>query len=145
MNSSNKFLISVVIVIILVLGGAGFYILKQNQKAQIPNPQANQNKVLEDNKKLISEIGKLINLPFGEDPTVATVSDVSKLNNQPFFKNAQNGDKVLIYPIAKKAFLYSVTQKKVLDVAPFNVGTPSAQAVSSASPSAKITPKPTPK
>lgn len=79
---------------------------------------------------LVSKIGKLIELPQ-EQPTVATVTDVEKLRDQPFFANAQNGDKVLIFTNAKKAILYRPSANLIIDVAPVNIGqsaTPSGQA-----------------
>lgn len=69
-------------------------------------------------EKLVKEVGVLIELPPGEDPTVATVTDPNLLNGQEFFKNSTTGDKVLIYPKARKAFLYSPTKKKLIEVAP---------------------------
>ena len=77
---------------------------------------------LKDPKILIETVGKLIVLPVGEEPTIATVSDPTKLKDQPFFANAKEGDKVLIYQKAKQAYLYSVSQNKLIDVAPINVG-----------------------
>ncbi len=71
---------------------------------------------------LVAKISKLVVLPEGETPTVATVSDPAALKDQAFFANAQKGDKVLIYAQAKKAFLYSVTMNKIIDVAPLNIG-----------------------
>lgn len=105
---------------VLVLAGGGFYFYSQNQKSVANNPQA-------EVKKLVSEVGKLVDLPKGEDPTVATVTDISKLQGQAFFARAKNGDKVLIYSNAKKAILYDPQAKKVIDIAPINVGSPSAQ------------------
>ena len=71
---------------------------------------------------IVAEVGKLIVLPEGETPTVATVSDPNELKNQPFFANAKAGDIVLIYTNAKEAFLYDPTENKIVDVAPLNVG-----------------------
>lgn len=71
---------------------------------------------------LVVKVGKLVVLPEGETPTVATVSDPEALKDQPFFSKAQAGDKVLIYAEAKRAILYSVTMNKVIDVAPLNIG-----------------------
>jgi hypothetical protein len=71
---------------------------------------------------LVEAVGKLIVLPLGEEPTVATVSDPSKLKDQQFFAKAEVGDKVLIYQKAKQAYLYSVSQNKLIEVAPINVG-----------------------
>lgn len=58
----------------------------------------------------------------GEEPTIATITDREKLKDQAFFARAENGDKVLIYAQAKKAFLYSVKTGKVLEIAPVNIG-----------------------
>lgn len=129
---NQKFLIPVVAVLVLALAGGGYYFFNQYQKnqAQSANPQA---QTQEEVKRLVAEVGKLIELPQGEDPTVATVTDVSKLAGQPFFQRARNGDKVLIYTNARKAVLYSPGLKKVIDVAPVNIGTSSAH---TASPSA---------
>ena len=121
------------VVILLLVFGGGYYFY--SQKTSLSNPQDPKKQAQED-KKLIAEIGKLMELPAGENPTVATVTDITKLNNQPFFQKAKNGDKVLIYQNAQKAILYSTVSKKILNVAPFNVGSASAQ-VASSSPSIK--------
>jgi|SRR3989344_7360039 len=76
-------------------------------------------------QKLTEEVGKLIDLPIGEEPTVATITDITKLTKQDFFQKAENGDVVLIYSQAKKAYLYSPTLKKILDVQPINTASPS--------------------
>ena len=73
---------------------------------------------------LVARVGKLILLPTGETPTIATVSDPSKLADQPFFAKAKVGDKVLLYQNAKKAYLYDPVANKILEVAPINLGTP---------------------
>jgi hypothetical protein len=67
---------------------------------------------------LIERVGKLIVLPTGEEPTVATVSDPAKLKDQVFFANAKVGDKVLIYTKARKAYLYDPEGDILLEVAP---------------------------
>ena len=120
-------------VIILIILGIGGYFFYKNQTPQInPNdPQAAQQEV----RKLVEEVSKLIDLPIGEDPTVATVTDVEKLKGQAFFQKAKNGHKVLIYSNAKKAILYDPQAKRIIDIAPINIGSPSAQeATPSASP-----------
>lgn len=78
-------------------------------------------------KDFVAEVGKLIELPQGEEPVVATITDITKFVDQPFFQKAKNGDKVLIYATARKAILYDPKAKKVIDVAPINIGTQSAQ------------------
>lgn len=70
---------------------------------------------------LVAEVGALIRLPPDEAPTVATVSDPEKLREQAFFKNASEGDKVLIYTRSKKAILYSPSEKRIVEVANVNL------------------------
>ena len=74
-------------------------------------------------EQTIADVGKLLVLPQNETPSLATVSDPSKLQDQKFFANAKSGDKVLIYSLAKKAILYSPSLHKVVEVAPVNLGT----------------------
>ncbi len=74
-----------------------------------------------ETQSLVSKVNRLTVLPTGEQPTVATVSDVSKLSGQTFFANAKNGDKVLIYSQAKKAILYRPGEDKIINIAPLNV------------------------
>ena len=102
--------------------------------------------VVEANKleltNLVELVGKLIILPTGEEPTLATVSDPEKLKDQAFFKNAVLGDKVLIYAAAKKAILYSPSRGKIIEVAPVNLNAP--QPNSTQLPLSTSTPNPTP-
>lgn len=73
-------------------------------------------------QKVIAKVSRLIVLPEGETPTMATVTDLEKLKNQPFFSKAQIGDKVFIYASAKKAILYDPVNNKIVEVAPLNIG-----------------------
>ncbi len=85
----------------------------------------------EDAQKLVAEVSKLILLPQGETPTVATVTDPEKLSSQPFFLNAKKGDKVLIFTSARKAVLYDPVENKIIEVAPISIGQTSTAAGSS--------------
>lgn len=102
------------IILVLILSSLYFYFQYQKTKELLQNPQ----QVTKDQtKKLLDTIGKLIELPK-EEPTIATVTDKNKLNSQSFFKNADNGDKVLIFMAAKKAILYRPSINKIIEVMP---------------------------
>lgn len=73
-------------------------------------------------KVLTGQIGKTIQLP-DEDPTLATVNDVSKLKSQEFFRNAENGDKVLIFSNSGRALLYRPSTKKVIEYSKVDLNT----------------------
>src|SRR5690606_1734825 len=66
------------------------------------NDESAEEKALQKQKATIEKVGKLIDLPKGEEPTIAIVKDKKALNDQPFFDKAKDGDTVLIYAIAKK-------------------------------------------
>ena len=113
------------VAMILVVSGAlatAYYFYSQYQKSQqlLKNPsQAAQ----EEATALKTAVGVLMELPQGEEPTVATVSDTDKLKDQTFFARAVNGDKVLIYTQAQKAILYRPSINRIIEVAPVNVAT----------------------
>lgn len=81
------------------------------------------NKVAQDEiTKLVAQVSKLMVLPEGEIPTLATVSNPDKLKDQAFFAKAKTGDKVLIYTNAKRVILYNPESKRIVEVAPINIG-----------------------
>ncbi len=69
-----------------------------------------------DVQQITNQVSKFMDLP-SEAPTLATVNDVSKLKGQEFFKNAQNGDKVLIFSNSGRALLYRPSSKHVVEYA----------------------------
>lgn len=115
------FLVLLILSPFIAAGSATFYYYHKYQEAKrlVNNPSlATQTEV----NALVTKIGKLIELPTDETPTVATVSDIDKLKDQPFFKNSINSDKVLIYIQNKKAILYRPALNKIIEVAPVNTG-----------------------
>jgi len=68
----------------------------------------------------VVKVGKSISLP-DEKPIVASVADLDKLAGQPFFKNAKEGDKVLIYANSKKVILYRSEEERVVEVGAINI------------------------
>jgi hypothetical protein len=114
----RKPILVALIALILIFAGATVY-----SRWQYADLKANPQKtVQEEVQTLINKVNRLIVLPTGETPTVATVSDPSKLKGQPFFANAKAGDKVLIYANSKKAILYDPQQDIIVEVAPVNIG-----------------------
>ena len=106
------------VVVVLVLGGAIYYYLAKESNLTVSTSSSEQ-----EIAALILKVGELIILPEGESPTVATVTNPELLRNQPFFANAKNGDKVLIYTRARKAILYNPASNKIVEVAPINFET----------------------
>lgn len=98
-----------------------FYYFNKYQAAQsaLQNPTQYAQ---EEARLMKAKVGKLIELPADEEPTIATVTDADRLRDQPFFTNSQNGDRVLMFSQARKAFLYRPSTNKIIEVAPINIG-----------------------
>lgn len=72
-------------------------------------------------KRILGQVGEHYALPTGEEPTIAQVKDKSKLTGQAFYKDAQNGDYIIIYTGAKVALLYRESTHKIINVGPVSV------------------------
>lgn len=132
------FVIGGIIVLAAVIAAAYFFLQYQNSQKQLAINPATGVPQVED---LVERVGKLMELPSSETPTVAAVSDVTKLQGQQFFANAKNGDQVLIYSQAKKAILYRPSVNKIIEVGPVNL-TPSEAPTQTATGSATQGSKP---
>jgi len=114
-------------VVLLVIGGlvatTGYFYNEYQKVKKNPDLIAK-----EETKSVTGAIGRFMELPKDEDPTLATITDKEKLKDQEFFKNAQNGDKVLIYTKARKAILYRPSTDRVIEFAPLILGTEQAAA-----------------
>lgn len=139
-STKKRAIISFGIFILVVIGGGAFgyyqYLLSQN-------PAVIYQKKL---KTITDIVSQQIKLPTGEQPVIATVSNVSVLPKEAFFKAAQDGDKILMYKKHKEAFLYRPSTGKVITYASleFKDITPTpAPEVAGASTSAAQTPVPT--
>ncbi len=76
----------------------------------------------DDKTTIIQNIGNHVLLPVGEEPVFATVTDPLKLADQPFFLSAETGDKVLVFPRAKKAILYRPSTDRIIEMMPIDLG-----------------------
>lgn len=114
----RKSVFAVLIVIMVIFAGAAAYFYWQFTELKANSQKTAQ----EEGQMLVAAVSRLIVLPEGETPTIATVSDPERLKDQPFFAKAKVGDKVLIYPNSQKAILYDPVRDIIVEVAPVNIG-----------------------
>jgi hypothetical protein len=120
MTKKQKIVVSIIILIAIVAIVICLILLNRNPSlGQAGSQAANAAEV----EAVVNEISKVILLPTGETPTIATVSDPEPLKVQPFFTNAQKDDVVLLYAGAKKAILWRPSTKKIIEVSPLNIPT----------------------
>jgi hypothetical protein len=109
-----------VVLVLLIIGGltatTAYFYYEYKQIKDNPDMIAQ-----EEVKNVTERIRKYMELPSDEEPTIATITDQEKLKDQEFFKNAQNGDKVLIYAKAAKAILFRPSTSRVIEFAPLIV------------------------
>jgi hypothetical protein len=122
-SAPNRKWIMIIIPVVIIAGLIWFvtmYISTRNQLTNLKNGQGST--AQSSSQQIIDKVGKLVVLPQGETPTIATVNDASKLKNQQFFANAQNGDKVLIFSKSGKAVLYRPSTNQIVEYSKVNLG-----------------------
>jgi hypothetical protein len=128
-SSTKKYIILVIILGFLTILGLT---IKKNKdlrselKELKESPAQLQKEV--DEKEYMSVVEKVrtvIDFPADEKPQIATVSDKTKLANNDFYKNAENGDKLILLSTSQKAILYRPSTNKIINVAPLILDTTS--------------------
>lgn len=114
-------LLRTIVILALVggLAGLGYLYYQTRQELQFLSSQAGQEELAKKEvEQVVSALGKLAILPQ-EDPVVATITDYAALASQSaFYNNSMNGDKLVVYPQAKQAFIYSPSRNKIVNVGP---------------------------
>lgn len=110
-------LIAFLPLVISIIFASYFYYQYQKTKKLLQDPTE---KATQEIKNIVAQVEKLIMLPKDELPTIATVTDKTKLNDQPFFAKVENGDRLLVYKNNKKAYIYRPSINKIIDVGPVN-------------------------
>ncbi len=115
---SYKLVIIVIGIIVGILGTLSYI-----QMFGIPSQKVLQNISKAEEAKILQEViekvSKLIVLPNGEEPVMATITDAAALvKEQPFYAGSQNGDVVLMYQKALKAIIYSPERNIIVNVGP---------------------------
>lgn len=124
LNKKNIIVVCIILTALLVFGIGLYYFIQYHHAQKLLQDPLLASEMQQET--IVKNVGKLTQVPPGEQPTIAKISDITKLNNQPFFQNAQNGDFVLIYTKAKEAILYDPVSNKVLRVGPILVPSPTA-------------------
>ncbi|MEK9151337.1 MAG: hypothetical protein AAB547_01765 [Patescibacteria group bacterium] len=115
-NRALSVIIVLAVLLALSVAIAGYFYYQYTHSAPV-------NSEADEVASLTKIIGAMMELPEGETPTLATVTDKDKLAEQPFFQKAENGDKVLIYTNSGRAILYRPSTGKIVDVTTVNVNT----------------------
>lgn len=110
----KKFIVIALLIVLLAsIGFAGYdYFLAKKYIFKIVSTEEQVKKEVVAVTKIIRQS---IDLPPDEKAVMATVTDIDQLKDQQFFRSAQNGDVVLMYPESGKALIYRPKDKRVVE------------------------------
>lgn len=121
-KKKSNVLTILLIALFFILGiGAGYfvydYLTSQEVLDKINDPEYVSQIQEQQIERTIENLREIMLLP-DEQPTIATLVDVDALKeeNPEFYKNAQNGDLLVIY--SEKAILFREDEKRIINVAP---------------------------
>lgn len=115
----KSYLIVLCLLAIVSIGSLSGMFVFYSKYQTLQNPE----KVSEaELREVVARVGRFLVLPEDETPTIATVTDPEKLKDQPFFANAQAGDKVLIYSKSRKAILWRPSAQKIIELSALSIG-----------------------
>ncbi len=120
---TKKHWVAAAIVLLIVAIGALAYGYMQTRKQLTEQSQGKGGGAQTEIQRIVGQVEDTIELPADETPTLATVDNVDKLKEQnpEFFKNAQTGDKLLIYKSASRALLYRPSTEKIIEYLPVSL------------------------
>lgn len=107
-HRGRKIVSTIVLVLLVSTVGLCAFFYVQYHNALKNNPNAERDRI-------VTSIGKVIELP-DEQPVFSTVQNNAKLANPTLRQRAKNGDKLLIYAVAKRLIIYRPSTHKVVDL-----------------------------
>ena len=119
-------LILIVLIVLISAGGTTYGLTVRNDNKrlqdQIEQLKKDPQSINRDEIQALTEkMSKLIALPEGETPMLFPF-DKDKYKDQSIFSKTEDGDKILIYSNAKKAYIYRPSKNVIVDVIPVNIG-----------------------
>ena len=124
-TNGPRTMLIVILIVLFVAATGGFawsywkYQQVQKEIAKLATLEGQQELTKKQVQEIIKKESLLIVVPEKEEPIVATIIDVKSLSkDQPFYKDAKNGDKLIIYPKAKKAIIYDPDRNILVNVGP---------------------------
>lgn len=106
------------LIVIVALAFSVFMFMQYREAKTKLQPAAASKKQV---TSLVGSVAKLAVVPTDETPTVITVLDAEKVNNQTFYADAKDGDKVLVFNKKKRAILYRPSTNQIVNIAPIVV------------------------
>lgn len=116
----SKFLITASLTVLLLFSVYTAITFQQARQKlrQLSTPQGQAVQAQQETKKILEALKKLAAIP-DEQPLVATVINAQEsAKESSFYELAQNGDKLVLFQNAERAYLYRPSQNLIVNVGP---------------------------
>jgi hypothetical protein len=113
------FLVLFLLGLVAAIAGLGYLYYQTRLELKFLSSPAGQEELSKrSTEQVLEALGKLALLP-SEEPVIATITDVDSLASQSaFYLKAQNGDKLVVFPQAQQAYIYSPARNIIVNVGP---------------------------
>lgn len=112
-----------VVAVIAVLG-LGYFGYTKYMTPSVETPEQLEAKAVEQKNAVIAKVKALTVLP-DEEPVLFTVNDANLLKTQQaFFKDAQNGDVLMVFQKDSKALIYRESTNQIINAGPISFQQP---------------------
>jgi len=138
-NKKPNYIVILVVLAALVLVALAAVMYFKPEKASLSDTASVTTE--EQAKTTVSKIKQILLVEGTEDPAVAEIKDVEtvKKSNPEFYKNADNGDKLVVY--SYRAIIFRESANQIINVAPIvNTTSSSSAAAKPAAPAAPVAP-----
>jgi hypothetical protein len=120
-NTGTKIIIAIIVAVLVTWACVYIFIFNSSNKT----PENNLSQVTDDVnvqaeiKSLTEKVSKFTALPSDDAPQLFEITDpIQLVGKKAFFKDAQKGDKVLVYVKSAKAIIYRESTDKIINVGP---------------------------
>jgi hypothetical protein len=113
-----KVVLLLVVVLVLVVAFVGYRVIKGDE---VPSFEVAEGTQLSEEQigDLLGRISRLIQLPEEKNPLIATINDAAALRaEQAFYRDAENGDQLVIFAERAMAVIYRPSADKLINVGP---------------------------
>lgn len=112
------------VVAVLVVLGLGYFGYTKYATPAVETPEQQAAKAEEQKNAVIAKVKALTVLPE-EEPVLFTVNDANLLKSQQaFFKDAENGDVLLVFQKDSKALIFREATNQIINAGPISFQQP---------------------
>ncbi len=119
---SKKINTLTILMLIVIVGLVTTTISLKKQNDDLKNDPAYQKvKTVKKTNALRQKVAKIMYIPKDTQAFIGTYDAKSSLKNNPFFKDAKDGDKYLIFSELGKAIIYRESENKIINSGPIAI------------------------